>query len=383
MRIMTPDALVKIGNGEMTFKPYCRYIVSDYESDELIVACPNTNWRHSSFNSFRRPYDGSDLNGKKIVIYRHNAYGDQLIASAVPSAIMRRYPSAVVHLYCHPQVTDLWFRNPLVGGFAISLPIPFEVTQAYDFQVFYEGMLEANREPDQNCCYDDMFGVAGIKVEDYEKKPCVFPRPDDYRILKEIELKEPYILYHMSPHNKNRCYPPKQAKTLLQMLLTQTPYHVYVIGTDPSHEYDWVFGEIESEDPLWGVHSEPRLHNLLQATKSFRDLIPILEKAKLLICPDSSPMHLAAVFDHLPVISLWGLFHPNDRIKYYPNSHPICSFESCPSAPCRDHDFELPVKQCRHADGAPEKETDIHHCLALAAITPETIMEKVVEVLDL
>jgi ADP-heptose:LPS heptosyltransferase len=368
MRIIMPDKLIKADS--YYFKPFCRYIVSDYELDTLLKFSPRTNWKWSSFNAWERRYSGQDLNGKKVCVYRHNAWGDQLIASAIPRYIKTLYPDATVHLYCHPHVMALWLGNPYVEGSAISLPIPFEAAINYDYQVFYEGMLEGNSEPDQRCCYDDMFGWIGLDdVPTCYKRPCFFPRPEDYKYVKKsgIDLKKKYMVYHMAPDNENRSYPPKKSKLFIEKFLAAFPvFNVIIVGMDKHKEY---------EEILEVFRYDERVVNLIDKTPNFRDVFPIIERASLVICPDSAVMHMAAIFDQVPVISLWGLFAPHDRIAYYPNNFPLFHPEACPHAPCRDHNFFLPLENCKDATEHRDKER-IKWCCALDAITPEEIVER-------
>lgn len=135
-----------------------------------------------------------------------------------------------------------------------------------------------------------------------------------------------------------------------------------------------------------------RVVNLLNRVKSFRMHVPLIERASLLICPDSSFGHLAACFPHVPVISLWGVFHPDNRVKYYGNHYPLHNFDVCRWAPCHNHEFDIPLHQCRkggHWDAVREKYNAfckkahvIHdentldgYCAVLASIEPETILE--------
>jgi len=368
MRIVQADKLVRVDTG--FFIPYNRYVVSDFECDQLIEATPNTHWRWSSFNALERRYGGQDLSGKKVCVYRHTAWGDQLIVSAVPAELKRRYPDATIHLFCHRDVMSLWAGNPYVNGTAIPLPINLDATRFYDYVIFYEGILESNREVDQKNCYDDMFEMIGLTdVPDHAKRPSIFPLPEDYSNVEKIKfnVRRPYILYHMSPANLNRRYPPDLSRKLLWLLAKKYRDHaICVVGVDEKHEYDGALSRLPSNCENW-----------LSKTGSFRNMLPIVENAKALVCPDSSLMHLAACYPTVPVVSLWGLFDPQDRIKYYPNSYPITGFEACPHAPCRDHNFFLPTEQCKDAKGAVKERADIKHCLALTGITPERIVETV------
>lgn len=369
MRIISPDKPVKCDQGtyQRWYHPFCRYVVSDYESLYLQQNTPHTNWTHSSFNPYeRRPGGSDDLNGKKVCVYRHTAYGDQLMISSVPKYIKSMFPDAIVHLYCDEELVPMWRDNPYVGGSAIPIPIPFDVARGYDYHIFYEGMLENNGEPDQECCYDDFFRFFGhIDVPDFYKRPFFISHPSDYEFVNTFSegwRSSKIMVYHQSPANRNRAYPFHLGADFIRMFLREKPEWKVIIVGDNQH------GQIEIDDE--------RVLNICGKTKLFRFLAPVLERCNLFVGPDSSIAHLVACFPHVPSVTLWGLFHPNDRVKYYPNSWPIFLKDVCPHAPCHNHDFNLPLGQCRHAKGF-----NPDWCSALAGITPEMIMKRCIEAL--
>jgi len=369
MRIVRQNNLL-IASAEdqgLFYKPHNRYVVSNYELDELMAKSPRTVFNWSNFTPYEKRYAGQDLNGKRVCIYRHSAWGDQLIVSALPHYLKTLYPDAILNMYCHPKVLSLWRGNQFVMGSAIPLPIPFDaVKYGYDYHIFLEGMLESDSEIDQENCYDSMFSFCGFKPEDVPavyKRPCVFPMPDDYRLFPQLKLPSKYILYHASPNNMNRCYPVELGAKLCKLVYEYFGVPVVVVGS---------FEKKYKSNSLWfdGILG---VTNLVDKTASFRDLIPIVENASLLICPDSAVMHLASCFPHVPVVSLWGLFSPNDRIKYYPNSYPLFNKHVCSVAPCHCHDFELPLPDCRNAKGVVEG-TEIKWCPVMGSYKPEDIV---------
>jgi ADP-heptose:LPS heptosyltransferase len=334
----------------------------------------HTKWTVSSFNAWERRYGGQDLNGKRVCIYRHAAYGDQLMVSAIPHYLATLFPEATIHLYCEADVASLWEGNSFVGGCAIPLPIPFDVARSYDYHIFYEGILENNSEPDQNCCYDDMFGMIGLNdVPPIFKRPHIFPRKEDYEFVKAqtLDANGKYLVYHVSPANKNRCYPPKQGLQFLRQFIRHySDWKVYLVGVNPDD-----YPEIKE----FAKDNEERVFNLIGKTGEFRSLIPLVERASLVVAPDSSVMHLTACFPHVPVISLWGVFDPNDRVKYYPNHSALVAKDVCSFAPCRNHDFKLPIEDCKDALGYKE---GTEYCPAIAAIDPDNIMAQARKVID-
>lgn len=368
MRIVRPDHLVVTsGNAygsKICYKPHTRYVVSDFEHLYLMDHTPNTRWAWSSFNSYERRYGGQDLNGKRLLLYRHTAWGDQLMVSAIPRYLKSLYPNAIIHFYCDPHVSSLWDENEYVEGGAIALPIHFDSIQHYNYHLLYEGMLENNGERDQRCCYDDFFAWAGLDPEEippHFKRPYVKVLARDYQwiIENKVDIRGKYMVYHLSPANMNRCYPIDFGmKFIRDFLKKHKDWRVFLVGS-----YD-----------NWTKKKDHGIVDLVNETPDFRSLIPVIENAKLVVCPDSSIMHLAASFDHVHVISLWGLFDPNDRAAYYPNHHAMCGFAACPHAPCRNHEFRLPLKRCKDAVNFQQGQ---QYCCALAAIGPEHIIGKV------
>lgn len=377
MQIISPNTpvMTDMQGHALLYHPYARYIVSDYECMVLTDHTPQTKWSISSFNPYERRYAGQNLDGKRVAIYRHTAFGDQLMISCLPRYLKTLYPSCHIGFYCSPEMCDMWKGNPYVGNVALPLPIPFDVARSYDYHIFFEGMLENNSEFDQNCCYDDFFGFAGLNdVPSEYKRPFIVPLPEDYGRAKEIQAfvrGSKYMVYHLTPANKNRCYPPILGFEFINRFLTERPnWKVVIVGKNTKDYLDGL---------PWGmVENDPRILDAVNRTGSFRDMIPILEKANLLVAPDSSIMHMAACFPSLPSISLWGLFHPQDRVKYYPNHYPLTAFDVCKKAPCHNHEFTLPLHDCTKASNWV---AGSEYCAALSAIMPETILEKALEVI--
>ena len=251
----------------------------------------------------------------------------------------------------------------------------FDILNAYDYHVFLEGMLESNSEPDQQCCYDDMFEFVGLKnVPHQYKRPYIQPLPEDSEFFRAAGFtpSSKYILIHLCPNNLNRAYPPGGTQEVVLQLALRFPEHqIVLVGTSLSPRFE------EMVKTLQGSDVQKQIVSLVDKTKSFRDLIPFVQNASAIVCPDSSIMHLAACFPDTPVVSLWGLFHPWDRMKYYVNNHPLMG--DCPHSPCRDHNFHLPTEQCKDAWKMPKEK--VMWCHALASIDPEIICDKVREVL--
>ncbi len=373
-KILSASDRVVIGR-DFVMQPFVRYVLPAGPASAFTRAMLERSMAYtgSSFNSYYRPYGGADLNGKRLAFYRHAAFGDQLMATAVAVYLTKIFPKAMIDVYCTPDVMEIWRGLPVR---VFPAPMIFEAMKAYDWHLFYDQMLEENREEDQSCAIDDMFAFAGLHdVPDKAKRPQVKPGVHDQietDALHFFDLVSPkrYLVYHLGAANRNRTYPLDQGRRFVEAFLDAYPnWEAVVVGVgNESENRDFISGEIN-----------PRIRWLVNRFAGFRSLIPVVQNAGLIVCPDSSVGHLAAAFPDVPVISLWGLFSPADRAKYYTNHHPLWPHGVCPFAPCHNHEFKLPEKSCRAATNAPKGEQK--WCNVLRAISPEMILEKAKEIL--
>lgn len=379
-RILSSPERVVIG-GCMAMQPFVRYVLPAGPAQHFAAGlrAKAIGYTMSVFNAYARPYGGTDLNGKRLAFYRHAAFGDQLMATSVPVYLKHLFPNAQIDVYCSPEVIEVWNGLPVR---AFPAPITLEAARAYDAHLFYDQMLEEDREPDQDNAYDSLFRFAGLSdVPDIFKRPKVVSLESDLEELGNLNvqewLPEKYLVYQLGAGNANRSYPMEQGREFIRRFLEAfTDWHVIVVGTDRRGDLAQLLGAGPDLAPL-----PKRTINLVNGLKRFRSLIPLVQRAGLVVCPDSSIGHLAAAFPQVPVISLWGLFAPNDRVKYYANHHALWPREVCPFAPCHNHDFKLPQEKCELATNATPGEQK--WCNVLRAVSPERILEKATQILSL
>lgn len=373
MKIISIEEMVRVDS--VSLFPMVRYVLPDDVARSLVgeVMKKNVGYTISSFNAFERRYSGQEKG--RLAFFRHTAWGDQLMASAVINTIKELKPNLRVDVFCSQTVLSMW------DGIAKAYPSPmhFDAMRHYNYHAFYEGMLENNGEPDQANAIDDMLGYIGIdpaEVPDRLKVPVIHESIHDFKELNDLNLKKvkdmPYVLIQLQASNPNRTYPYAHTLKLVLLLLETTDLSVVLVGQEKDasvmHPYDKVFE----------LHPE-RFINLVNKITHFRSHVPLVKFSKACVTPDSSFGHLAAAFPNVPTVSLWGLFNPNDRVKYYKNHHPLVGFDVCPHAPCHNHEFKLPQAKCKDATNATMGEQK--YCNALRSITPEMIMDKLGEVI--
>lgn len=334
-----------------TYAPNTRYVINESLFNRMRDKDPTIEARVSIYNAFEKRYCGQDLNGKRLLIYRPKSIGDQLITTALVAYLKDRFPKCVIDYYCEPSVVDLWNGIPVHVS---PTPIVFDSARLYDYTLFLEGLYENNLEPDQDDCYTTMFRYSGFdRVDPKWKKP--------HLVFREEELKRPgnapegpYILVQWESSAVYRSYPPNELARLCASLADHHP--VVIVGQFP---YPY-------------VHHKNVL-DLRMKTKRFRDLVPWVKNAGVILCPDSSVGHLAACFPDVKCVSLWGSYDPNDRVKYYPNHVPLMMDKICPHSPCRVGLVKAPPRQlCAKApNDVPQNWT----CCQIRAIPPELIQK--------
>lgn len=373
MKILSIEEAVAVDGVHLY--PMVRYVLPDDVSRSLVnaVAAKNVGYAISSFNAYERRYGGQEKG--RLAFFRHTAWGDQLMATAVVNAVKTLRPNLRVDVFCSNNVLSMW------EGVAKAYPAPmhFDAMRAYNYHAFYEGMLENNGEPDQNNAIDDMLGFIGVdpnEVPDSLKVPVIHEHINDFKELNDLNLKRvkdvPYVLIQLQASNPNRTYPSAHTLKLVLLLLEATDLTVILVGQEKDTGIMTPYAKIAE------LHPE-KFINLVNKLSSFRSHVPLVKFAKACVVPDSSIGHLVAAFPKVPCVSLWGLFHPNDRVKYYKNHHPLVGFDVCPHAPCHNHEFKLPQAKCKDASNATMGEQKF--CNALRSITPEMVMDKLAEVM--
>ncbi len=355
--------------GGWKFSPRCRYVISDSLFRRMVEDMEKqgktdsvASW--SCFNSYERRYGGQDLNGRRLAIYRENGFGDSLMVTGLAGYLKHTYPQCTIDVYGMPRVFEAWLYNQDANF--LDVPPPFDsINNGYDYHLFFEGMIENDNEPEQTNSYDTFLRFAGIYPKDV---PANFKRPqlywgesDELAESEWLKLRpaRDYAVLHWNPSGMARMYPPELSRKVVTLLAERMD--VVIVGNT----------EGTIEPPNLDVSG---VHDWTNKTPNFRGLMPMIKHARAVICPDSSVLHLATAFPDVPMVSLWGSFHPNDRAKYYRSNTSLESFHVCPSAPCRAQRSELPHNRCQQAKGYTEGTI---YCTAMAAITPERVVETV------
>jgi ADP-heptose:LPS heptosyltransferase len=317
-----------------------------------------------------RPYYPGRATGGATAVYRAGALGDAIIATAFVHYLVQE-SGGCVDVYAPARNLTLYAG---LGAKLFPLPPTLEAWDSYDAHLptddLFSGQVGNTKlGTGPGNCYDRIYTWMNAgDVDTKYKRPHLYLIEPDHKELVEMHkwpIKGDYFAYHVSSSGPTRTYPPKMGQDAVLALLEAFPNHkAVIIGLDNSNNFKV---------------DHPRVIDLFNTTKQFRSLFPIVSGADFVVAPDSSVNHVAAAFD-TPCVSLWGSYHPDDRMTYYPKNISVFKPDTCPHAPCRPH-AGLPQQKCKDATNKTPK-TQMW-CNALRNITAQDIVEAAKKAMEL
>ena len=339
---------------------------------------PQVALRVSGLVHYSHPYQGQDLNGKRLLAWRGAGWGDQFVWAGLLRILKTRYPRAEIALLCNPKIYPFWKEAEAELPFSVYYePCSFEDWKSYDYHLVGEGLVEDDQEPDQPNIWDGHLRLAGIapaSVAPELKRPLVPILPawrnaaaawlqktvgrdsdHDHAVGKRTGSESrPTIVWQLSASTPIRSYPPDQTRRALALLAKRLPEADILVASTPR------------ELAAYRIRPTPAAPYHLCVDVPFQTVLALVERADLIICPDSAIGHAAAAFGR-PCVSLWSSFHPDDRVRYYPTHRPIYRAVNC--GPCHVHESSPQAKGCPLATSRHAR-----HCRGLAAIPPGKIV---------
>jgi len=216
-----------------------------------------------------------------ILLRRHSAHGDVLMASAVASALKKKYPHCKVMFNTdNPQILH---KNPHVDRTIQTHEISDRM-----FQLYYNLDAAYEFRPHTNIleAYAD---VVGVSVDDCEL----------FMHQKEIEVPSEYMVIHAGNTRwAGRNWSPMKWEIIASKLMAKG-HTLILVGTGRDHK----------------ISSNIDLMNKL----SLEELAYLINHARLFVGIDSFPMHVAQTFK-TPGVCFFGSIDPatrlvNDAIK--------------------------------------------------------------------
>lgn len=272
---------------------------------------------------FSRLRDIIDTGRVKFCVNRGPGIGDVLMSTPTIRAIKYYFPDS--HLtyatdttYLDGAIPKVLENNPYIDKvIAADLANPGD----YDLSVNIHGVCISHEEhgkPPINRI--DLFA-------NFIDIPLVDRRPIYVATEKELAKGRdmvfhihtgPKIFVQPSASNERRSYPHRALKEAVMDLTSRGAF--CFIST---HSRDW------HSDVLWhNIYNSAEVKDL-----KVREIAGLIANCDLVLCNDSSILHLAGALD-IPTVALFGPTHPDARINYYPKAVALWGGRDLAPCPC-------------------------------------------------
>jgi ADP-heptose:LPS heptosyltransferase len=299
-----------------------------------------------------KKYNGEDLSGKKLIVWRQGGVGDIYFLSSALCYIKRRYPTCTLRVAtgCREPLENLPEIDQL-----LSMPFDAKLLEDSDYHLMFQGIIESSSEKSKNTHAADMFfsyfNIDSTHLPPEDKKPkTVFSETEmkwlDEECKKLSVAPEDYVVgIQMETSAPLRNYPKEKFKIIIDVMSKESNVKIFLIG---SPQQNTVAGYLKGN-----------ASNVIIATNyDVRKSIVLVNRYNLVISPDSFMVQAAGALDK-PLIGIYGPFSSEVRMKYFKNAIGLEPKVVC--SPCYKHDFRSCIK------GFPSP------CFSL--VNPEDILE--------
>jgi ADP-heptose:LPS heptosyltransferase len=348
---------------------------------------------------------------KKILIIRFSAMGDVVLLTPVLRSLAAAYPEVEVVVCTRPKFTSFFvgissvttfgadvdteykgfkglfrlfaalrkqrfdvvfdlhdhLRTKVLGIFFFLVGVPvitFKKGRA-DKKKFTRKENKATKPlPHTIERYHQPFAKAGF-VFQIGPSPYLLPHDSSFTFVKNwlvekhLSKKNPWIGIAPFAMHASKIWPTKNYAALIENLIQQKPHHFFLFGGGKK--------EIEFFENL--QQQFPAHITIVAGQLKLDQELALMQQLDLMLCVDSSNMHLAAL-SGVPLLSIWGGTHPAvgfGPYRYGENAILQISREELPCRPCSVYGKET----CHRGDFA-----------CLNWITPEIVSTKVQAILN-
>ena len=260
---------------------------------------------------------------------RLGGIGDVLMTTPIMKALKYHLPSCHITYatdfeYSNGALVDIISHNPYVDKI---VPIAEVKDRDYDYRVDVT-ITGLDREKPKSVPPNriDMFAEeVGVDISLDPVPTYVITEKERKQALSVIEKIIPdredkqIIAIQTRSNDERRTWPLGHVEKLVDKLSENAKFHVFV--------FDWGH-TIERWESLDKWKDSPNIHLFMEG--SFIDTAALVDQADVVVCPDSSMLHLAGALNK-KIVTIFGPIPPESRINYYSNATAIvhrlpCSF---------------------------------------------------------
>jgi len=306
------------------------YIQLHYDTRSNIEILKPTNIK---FKKLYRQYEGQNLDGKTLLVFRQGGIGDLLFIQPNLIYLKEKYPTCIIKFACGPQYQDMVKEWDCIDD---VIDLPFNVTEMFrsDYQCFFEGVIERCKEAEKICSYNLFTKWMGLNLEDNllipKQKANEESTLKNKEILKEFGIEEKdFIIVQMRASSPIRTPRPEVWIKLINML-TEKGHNILI--TDSPHNASTI------DDFILKLKDKEKVKNFCQYSKTIADTISMVSLSKLSIATDSALSHISESLG-IKNFAIMGPFPGRVRFSTYKcNDWIDCIKEEC--SPCFTHGMQ-------------------------------------------
>lgn len=264
------------------------------------------------FSNIYKPYNGENLDNKKILVWRHGGIGDLLFISPNLRYIKKTYPTSKIIFACGQQYRDMCKEWEFIDEL---IDLPFTTSRMFnvDYHVIFEGVIERTEEAKYVNAYELFSKWIGLNLQNEILVPEQRPNDDSLNKCKEI-LKQwnidekSFILIQPRASSPIRSPRPSIWKNVIDSLVSK--YNCNVLITDsPGNEkgVDLFISTLSNKD---------KVYNFSKYSETIAETIAMTSLSKVVIGIDSSLIHIAESLK-IPSVGIFGPFPGNIRLGTY------------------------------------------------------------------
>lgn len=306
------------------------------------------------FKNIYKPYNGQDLNNKKLLIWRTGGIGDLLFINPIIRFLKEIYPTCKISLACGPQY------KPMVetfDGIDNLYDLPFNATILFDndYHAIFEGVIERTREAERTNAYVLFAKSLGLNIPVEKLIPHQKPKDDKVeeckKILEEWNISDKSFVV-LQPRASSPIRTPRTDfwKQIINKLI-DLDYNIVL--TDSPHQKD------KLDKFILELKNKDRVFNFCGHSTSLDYTIALSSLSNLIIATDSALIHIGASLGK-KVFGIYGPFPGAIRMTTYPNCDWIepTGYKCCP---CFQHGH-LPCQYSKNSHPTCYDQIDMNEC---------------------
>jgi ADP-heptose:LPS heptosyltransferase len=289
------------------------------------------------FRNLYRPYNGEDVTGKRLLVFRTGGVGDLLFIQPNLHYLKEKYKDCKIAFACGPQYQPMVENWDCVDE-VLDLPFQLSELTKADYHILFEGVIERCKQAERDNAYNLFSKWMGLDLPDELLIPKQTAKPDKLeeclKTLSDKNFKHNFILMQLRASSPIRT-PSHQFWIKLINELNKRGHYV-VITDNPRQD--------EQLEKFIRMLDKPSMNlNYSGYSTSIDYSIAMTKLAKCTLTTDSAFGHIAASLD-VPSFGIYGPFPGFIRLKTYKKAGWIDAKRFC--APCFLHGHT----PCKYSD---------------------------------